>query len=171
MARRPKARRRYGSGSPVKTALDSWALRRNSGASPGPCGGAPVFLARREHSPKSAGNAAGIASIAAGGVLLADSISAGWELFQLSICLSMAGIALMTAGHTLDRLRRGVRPNPEHICMTAATAGFSAMTLASHFTTLPGWTIALFAFIVLPALVAAFWFNCRSPRDGERRGA
>ena len=128
-----------------------------------------MFPAGQKHSPKSAGNAAGLASIAAGGVLLAGSISAGWRLFQLSICLSMAGIALMSAGHALDGLRRGVRPNPEHLCMIAATAGFSSMALASHFTTLPGWAIMLFAFIVLPTLVAAFWFNCRSARDGERR--
>ena len=44
------------------------------------------------------------------------------------------------------------------------------MALASHFTTLPGWAIALFAFIVLPTLVAAFWLNCRNARDGERTG-
>ena len=52
--------------------------------------------------------------------------------------------------------------------MIAATAGFSSMALASRLTTLPGWAIALSAFIVLPALTAAFWFNCRSARDGER---
>ena len=45
------------------------------------------------------------------------------------------------------------------------------MALASHLTTLPGWAIALFALIVLPALVAAFWFNCRSARGGEGTGS
>ena len=78
--------------------------------------GRPRMPAAAPRCFRPAGNIAGIASIAAGGVLLVGSISAGWGLFQLSICLSMAGIALMTAGHIIDGLRRGVRPNPEHFC-------------------------------------------------------